>query len=153
MKKLALAVTLMCSSMCIAQGRPEKQICLEIGEGCTEIDSPEVVELKLVFNSLVGDLDFWLDLQRDFNNAGAVNQRFNDFNNQIAVLQTVKDTVGVEAVKNLFQVKIDAATKLRNELHSTKAGSKRDEAGRAQNVIAQLNQQLNSIDAAIRDID
>ena len=149
MKKLTFAVVLLCGSMCIAQGRPPKEICLEMGDSCAEIDSSEVVELKIVFNSIVSDLNFWLDLQRDFDNGGEVNKRFDDFNDRIAVFQTVKDVVDNDVVKNLFQVKIDATTKRRDGLHSTEAGSKRDQAGGAANIIAQLNLQLNVVEAAM----
>ncbi len=143
MKKL-IVLALLVATSAFAQGRPEKEI--------TEADSPEVVELKLVFNSLVGDLTFWLDLRNDFDNSGAVNKRFDDFNDEISVLQTVKDVVVDDVVKNLFQTKIDATTKRRDTLHSTKAGSKREQAGGAGNIISQLNLQLNAVDAAIRDI-
>ena len=151
MKKLIPLILLVATST-FAQGRPPKEICLEIRAGCAAVDSEEVVELKIVFNSVVGDLNFWLDLQRDFNNAGQVNKRFNDFNDRIAVLQTAKDAVEGDVVKNLFQGKIDATAKRRDRLHSTEAGSKREQAGGAQNIIAQLNRQLNDVDAAIRDL-
>lgn len=150
MKKL-IPLMLLVAASTFAQ-RPPKEICLEIREGCTEVDSPEVIELKLVFNSLVGDLDFWLDLRRDFDNAGEVDKRFDDFNAQITVFETVKDVVDDDVVKNLFQTKIDATTKRRDDLHSTKAGSKREQAGGAGNIISQLNLQLNAVEAAIRDI-
>ncbi len=145
--------TLLIAGSALAQGRPPKEICLEIGPGCSEIDSEEVVELKIVFNSLVGDLTFWLNLKQDFNNAGKVTQRFNDFNDKIAVLQTVKDAVANNVIKNLFQIKIDATIRRRDELHSVEVGSKREQAGGAGDIIAQLSLQLNAVDAAIRDLN
>ena len=152
MKKLILLILLVAAPT-FTQERPEKEICLEIREGCTEIDSAEVVELKLMFNSIIGDLDFWLDLRRDFDNAEEVNRRFNAFNDNIATLQIVKDATDDAVVKNLFQTKIDVTTKRRDKLHSTELGSSREQAGNAGNIISQLNFQLNSVDAAIRDLN
>ncbi len=143
---------LLIAGSALAQGRPPKEICLEIGPGCSEIDSEEVIELKIVFNSLVDDLTFWLSLKQDFNNAEKVTQRFNDFNDKIAVLQTVKDAVANNVVRNLFQIKIDATIRRRDELHSVEAGSKREQSDGAQNIIAQLNQQLNDIQFALNQL-
>ena len=152
MKKFILLILLVAAPT-FTQERLEKEICLGIQEGCTEIDSAEVVELKLMFNSIVGDLNFWLDLRRDFDNAEEVNRRFNAFNDSIATLQIVKDATDNAVVKNLFQTKIDVTTKRRDELHSMEPGSSREQAGGAGNIISQLNFQLNSVDAAIRDLN
>ena len=149
---LALLVLGMSTSV-FAQGRPEKEICREIQEGCAEIDSPEIVELKLIFNSIAGDLSFWLDLRQDFNDAGETNRRFNAFNDNITTLQIARDAVDDDVVKSLLQTKIDATIKRRDELHSTEPGSKREQAAGAENIISQLNLQLNAVDAAIRDLE
>ena len=138
-----MLLTLLMASTSFGQGRPLKEI--------ESTDPAEIVELKTVFNCLVGDLDFWLNLKQDFKPSEVV-KRFDDFTVRVAAIQLAKDTVTNDIVKVLLQVKIDQTLRRRDQLNSTEPGSPRDQESSAQNIIASLNQQLNAVDKAIRDL-
>ncbi len=170
MKKL-LITFLLIAPLCLAQGRPPKEICRELGqvneetgefEGCQPVDSQELIGLKELFNSLVVELNQWRGIEADFR-IPAVNVRFAKFNERILELEASRDALSDPALVQKFQARIDKTIRNRDRLHAVdevcfnaddppvqvSCGSPRDNAKEAGARISALNQQLNDVEAAI----
>ena len=158
MKKI-LFLLLLVSTVALGQGRPDKELCFgefdDDGEDspptCTGADSEEVLELKNEFNKLAQELRQAIHTQRDFN-ASAVIARRNGFNVEIARLETIRDILDNQDLRDKFQAKINKLVSNRDEADSTDPGSARDNASKLGPVVYTLNQQLSDIEAALASL-
>ncbi len=144
MKKLVLLLLLV-SSTVLAQGRPFKVI--DVG-----VDSSEVVDLKNLFNSLVHDLNEQLGNQGRFA-PGRITTLAIAIDERIVRLETLRDALNNQALKDQVQEQIDIVETQRDELTGDQEGGRKDKSDKAPAIIGRLNQQLNDVDRALRDLE
>jgi len=154
MKKLVI-LFLLVSAAVIA--RPAKEICRELSEldeeglrlPCAEIDSDDVVSLKLLFNQINRELVQALNDQQEFN-MGAVNARKNDSDVEIARLEAIRDNLTDATTIARVQAQIDKIAEKRDLLNKNvpnEDGSDPPQvaAGKLGPVVSALNLELNDV--------
>ena len=150
MKKLVIAFLLIAAS---ASARPAKEICRELGQGCQSVDSPDLVELKLLFNEINRTLVQALHDQQEFNTGTAI-ERKSDYDAEIARLEAIRDNLVNLAAKAKMQDKIDKLASQRDFLdknvpNDDGSDPPRLRASKLGPVVSSLNLQLNDVQLEI----
>ncbi len=144
MKKLVLLLLLVSSVVCAQPARTFEVI----GPG----DSTKIIDLKNLFNSLVHELREQLENQGRFA-PGRITTLTAVFGERLARLETLRDALSNQDLKDDLQEKIDAVEAQRAELTGDQEGSRKDKSIKAGPIIAKLNQQLNDVDKALKDAE
>ena len=144
MKKLLLLLLFVSSVVFAQPGRPFKVI--------NATDSVEVVDLKNLFNSLVHDLNEQLGNQERF-----APERVEDltiqFDERITRRRALRDSLNNQDLRVRLQGQIDSLIAASDALDDDTEGGRRDKSNKASEIIAQLNQQLNDVDRALRAVE
>jgi hypothetical protein len=154
-----LFVVLIASSLS-AQPVTEETICREVTldeEGvpvapCLEVDSDDVIILKLEINRLVQQRTQLLHTQQEWNNANA-NVHINGLDNLIANYTNKRDNAANAEATAFWQTKLDNVLAEKVLWEDTSEGSPRDEASKLGPQISALMLEFTALKQELRAIE